>query len=91
MKQYTFYRESNDFKDILNDPILKKSIDQVIVWHQHLMLLLNDNDKEDQLKSYITLKYGDEMRNDLCRDFSPVPGVDYVPKKDAKKFKKSSK
>jgi hypothetical protein len=29
------------------------------------------------------------MKQDFIRDFTPVPGVDYIPKKDASKFKKS--
>ena len=89
MKYYTFYRENNDFKDILNDPIIKKSIDEIITWYQYLVIGLHDNNKTNQTSSYITLKYGDEMKNDVVKDFSPVPGIDYVPKKDARKFKKS--
>lgn len=89
MKYYTFYRENNNFKDILNDPILKKNIDEVITWYQHLVIGLFESSKTDQTSSYITLKYGDEMKNDIIKDFSPVPGVDYVPKKDINKFKKS--
>jgi hypothetical protein len=29
------------------------------------------------------LKYGDEMKQELVKDFSPIPGIDYVPKRDA--------
>lgn len=88
MKYYTFYRESNKFDDILNDAILKKSIDEVITWYQHLVIGVYETDKTDQNNSYITLKYGDEMQNDLVKDRSPVPGVDYMPKRDASKYKK---
>jgi len=28
------------------------------------------------------------MQNDLIKDRSPVPGVDYIPKKDLAKYKK---
>jgi hypothetical protein len=87
MKYYTFYRENNDFTDILNDPILKKSIDTKLSWYQHLTIGVNDG--TEQTQSLITLKYGDEMVNDLIKDFSPKPGVDYVPKKDPSTFKKS--
>jgi hypothetical protein len=88
MKYYTFYRESNKFDDILNDAILKKSIDEIVTWYQHLVIGVYETDKTDQNSSYITLKYGDEMQNDLVKDRSPVPGVDYVPKRDASKYKK---
>ena len=88
MKYYTFYRESNKFDDILNDAILKKSIDEIVTWYQHLVIGVHETDKTDQNSSYITLKYGDEMQNDLVKDRSPVPGIDYVPKRDASKYKK---
>jgi hypothetical protein len=29
--------------------------------------------------SYITLKYGDEMRTQLTKDYSPKPHADYIP------------
>jgi len=87
MKYYTFYRENNDFKDILNDPTIKKSIDTKISWYQHLTIGVTS--KTDQIQSLITLKYGDEMVQDVVKDFSPIPGVDYIPKKDASKFTKS--
>jgi hypothetical protein len=88
MKYYTFYRESNNFDDILNDTILKKSIDEVITWYQHLVIGVYETEKNNQNNSYITLKYGDEMQNELIKDRSPIPGVDYIPKKDISKYKK---
>jgi hypothetical protein len=84
MKYFKFYRENNNFDDILSDPSLKKVIDEKIRWPEHLVIGMQDDDK---IASYITLKYGDELKNDLVKDFSPVPGVDYIPKKDASKFK----
>ena len=86
MKYYTFYRENNNFDDILNDTIIKKIIDEKIRWFQHLIIGMND--KHEQTFSYITLKYGDEMKQELVRDFSPVPGIDYIPKRDANIYKK---
>ena len=79
MKYYTFYRESNNFDDILKDPILKKSIDEVIRWYQHLIIGLHETEKNNQNSSYITLKYGDEMRTKLTEDYSPIPDIDYLP------------
>ena len=87
MKYYTFYRENNNFDDILNDQIIKKIIDEKMRWFQHLIIGMND--KHEQTFSYITLKYGDEMKPTLVRDFSPVSGIDYVPKQDASKYIKS--
>lgn len=86
MKYYTFYRENNNFDDILNDQIIKKIIDEKIRWFQYLIIGMND--KHEQTFSYITLKYGDEMKQELVKDFSPIPGIDYIPKKDASKYKK---
>ena len=88
MKYYTFYRESNNFDDILNDSILKKSIDETLRWYQYLVIGIYETEKNNQNSSYITLKYGDEMKNDLVKDRSPVPGIDYIPKRDANQYKK---
>jgi hypothetical protein len=35
----------------------------------------------EQNFSLITLKYGEDMVNSLTKDFTPVAGVDYMPKK----------
>ncbi len=78
MKHYTFYRENDKFDDILKDPAIKKLIYTKIRWKNFLRIALYDSN--DKLKSYITLKYGDEMRNNLVTDRTPVPFVDYTPK-----------
>ena len=87
MKYYTFYRESNNFDDILNDAMLKKSIDEVIRWYQYLIIGYYDSTKASSNSIYISLTYGDEMTNNLVKDYSPIPGVDYVPKKDLARYK----
>lgn len=86
MKYYTFYRENNNFDDILTDQIIKKIIDERLRWYQYLIIGMND--KHEQTFSYITLKYGDEMKQELVKDYSPVPGVDYIPKRDASQYPK---
>ena len=86
MKYYTFYRENNNFDDILNDTIVKKIIDEKLRWYQYLIIGMNE--KHEQSFSYITLKYGDEMKQELVKDFTPIPGVDYIPKRDANQYKK---
>jgi len=78
MKYFTFCRESNNFDDILKDINLKKHIDDTITWSGHLRIGMQDNDK---ISSYITLKYGDEMITKLTSDYSPIPNIDYLPKK----------
>jgi hypothetical protein len=87
MKYYTFYRENNNFDDILNDQIIKKIIDEKMRWYQYLIIGMND--KHEQTFSYITLKYGDEMKQELVKDFSPIPGIDYGPKRDASLYEKA--
>ena len=87
MKYYTFYRENNNFDDILNDQIIKKIIEEKMRWYQYLIIGMND--KHEQTFSYITLKYGDEMKQELVKDFSPIPGIDYVPKRDASLYEKA--
>lgn len=76
MKYYTFYRENNKFDDILKDINLKKHIVEKIKWANYLQICIKD---EDKIASYITLKYGDEMRNSLTKDYSPMPYTDYTP------------
>ena len=88
MKYYTFYRENNNFTDILADINIKKVVDMKISWHRHLMIGMQATTNSGTF-SYITLKYGDEMKPTLVRDFSPVSGIDYVPKQDASKYIKS--
>ena len=86
MKFYTFYRNDNNFDDILSDPIVKKIADEKFRWYQYLVIGIDE--KKEQSFSYITLKYGDDMKPSLVKDFSPVAGVDYVPKRDATKYNK---
>jgi hypothetical protein len=82
MKYYTFYRENNSFDDILSDVIIKKFADTKIRWYKYLMIGISENIKDsDQYYSLLTLKYGEDMFNNLTKDFTPVAGVDYMPKK----------
>lgn len=77
MKYITFYRESNNFDDILKDINLKKHIHEKIKWLNYLRIGVSEG--KETLVSYITLKYGDEMRTKLTEDYSPVPNIDYTP------------
>jgi hypothetical protein len=80
MKYYTFYRESNKFDDILNDINIKKVISHKIRWGDYLMIGIDEYKKDiDKIFSYITLKYGDEIRTTLTKDYRPIPNVDYIP------------
>ncbi len=80
MKYFTFYKESNNFDDILNDINIKKSITTKIHWNHYLMIGINEYKKDaEKIFSYITLKYGDEMRNKLTKDYRPIPNIDYTP------------
>lgn len=76
MKYITFYRESNVFDDIVKDINLKKSIYEKTQWDNYLTIGVKDDDK---LFSYITLKYGDDIRNNFVKDYSPIPYTDYIP------------
>lgn len=85
MKYLTFYRQDNDFNDILSDPIIKKVIYEKIKWNKYLMIKVSD--KNEHTTSYITLKYGDDLKTSINKDYTPIPGVDYMPKKDKNKFR----
>ena len=80
MKYYTFYRENNNFDDIEKDNIVKKFAETKIKWYQHFMIGMR-KDGNDQNFSMLTLKYGEDMVNNLTKDFTPIAGVDYIPKK----------
>ena len=88
MKYFTFKREKHEFSDILNDPNIKKLIRMKFIWSGHLMIALQE--EEDQgVFSYITIKYGDNLIDRVsATDRTPVPYVDYVPKKDVRKMKR---
>lgn len=80
MKYYIFYRESNNFADILRDINLKKVISHKVQWDNYLMIGIDKYKKDiGRIFSYITLKYGDEIRNKLTKDYRPIPNVDYTP------------
>ncbi len=78
-KHITFYRESNNFNDIINDTVLKKDIHTKIQWLNHLMIGIKDDNEINQ--SYITLKYGDDIITDITKDYSPIINVDYTPRR----------
>lgn len=80
MKYYTFYRESNNFDDILSDVVIKKYIDEKVRWKNYLNIGVRDS-SVNKVSIHITLKYGDELRTDFIKDYSPIPNVDYVPKR----------
>jgi hypothetical protein len=89
MKYYTFYRENNQFTDIEADPIVKRFADMKIKWYQHYMIGISNYVKDsDQYFSILTLKYGEDMIQSVTKDYSPIPGVDYMPKRDASKYKR---
>ena len=79
MKYFTFYRENNNFDDILKDTVIKSSIKQVTKWKQHMMLGIAESN--DSILSYITLKFGDNLVSNLTKDFAPIIGIDYIPKR----------
>ena len=81
MKYYTFYRENNNFDDIQSDTIVKKFAEQKFKWYQYFMIGM-DRYSNDQNFSMLTLKYGEDMVNNLTKDFTPIAGVDYSPKKN---------
>ena len=82
MGYWIFERESNNFKDILNDTSIKPLIRIKISWKNHLMIMLNnDNNKVENVESYIALKFGDSLKkSELAKNYTPIDGVDYISK-----------
>lgn len=88
MTTFIFYREDNKFDDILNDVNVKKHFKQKISFRRYLVLM--SYHVPDETKSYMMLKYGDEMRtwDHIRKDNSPIPYKDYTPDpKRPEKFK----
>ena len=74
-----FHRNSDNFKDVLLDPIIKKSIRTKISFSNHLILEF-DTEKNT---SYAIIKYGDDIirMSDIIPDRTPIMNVDYIPDK----------
>lgn len=77
MSYTVFKRESNNFTDILTDPVIKKSIRMKMKFTGYLILELAD----DKSVSYMMLKYGDDAisMSHIIPDRTPIPNKDYVP------------
>ena len=78
MSHIIFRRESDNFDDILTDPSLKKWLKFKVRFKEGLMI---KRPYKDEIISYIELKYGDSIKNNVVPDRSPIPNVDYMPKR----------
>jgi hypothetical protein len=79
MKKIIFYRESNIFSDILTDAVLKKHFKYKIKFYKGLIIEVPE---KSEVLSYIELKYGDDIQNNIVPDRSPIMNVDYSPKRN---------
>lgn len=78
MKYYAFYRESNDFTDILNDSNVKSNTCTKIQWKNYLLIGFKYNVDEGAL-GFIVLKYGEDIVKLTNKDYTPKPNIDYKP------------
>ncbi len=85
MKYYTFYKENNDFSEILSDPTIKSAFRTKIRWSNYLLLGFSEDKKSENLFGYLILKYGELIKDPINKDYTPIPNVDYQPVK-SKKF-----
>ena len=85
MKYFIFYREDNNFDDILKDKNIKKCFNYKLSWYQYL--LLGTESLTSELQSYLILKYGDDIKDKsyIFSDRKPVPFVDYMPDRNRPK------
>jgi hypothetical protein len=81
---FYFKKEDNDFSEILEDPSIKPQIRVKIKLYQHLILSLYQ-DTDTKLQSYIILKFGELLTKMTEKDYTPIPNVDYRPKKPVTK------
>lgn len=79
MTTYLFYREDNNFDDILSDKNVVKYLKQKIRWKRYLLLM--SYHVPEETKSYVMLKYGDYIKSwdSVRKDNSPIPYKDYLP------------
>lgn len=78
MKKIMFRRESDNFSDILSDTVVKKYLKYKIKFRCGLIV---EVPKDSEVLSYIELKYGDDIVNNIVPDRSPIINVDYLPKR----------
>lgn len=81
MKYYTFYRESNNFTDILTDANIKRSVKTKMSWLNHLLLGFSEEKNNENIFGYVVLKYGEDITNLVEKDYTPMPNIDYIPKR----------
>lgn len=83
-RHFTFYQAENDFTDILSDPSIKKHICTKVSWNKYLLIGIKEygDDEVNKIATYINIKYGDYLKNNIVPDRSPVMNVDYIPKRD---------
>lgn len=89
MKYFIFYREDNNFTDILDDKDVKKHFRYKMKFNHYL--IIGTESLNDEVQSYLVLKYGDSMKDKsyVFSNRKPVPFVDYTPdRKRPKKFTK---
>lgn len=80
MNIYYFYRDSDNFDDIIKDVVIKNLIRTKIRVKNYLILELVDQ-SDSKIEGYITIKYGDSFTHLSDKDYTPIPNVDYVPKR----------
>ena len=77
---FNFHRNSDDFTDILTDTQFKNKIVSTVKFPRYLIITLK-NDIPDSIFTYITLKYGDDLVDEMVPDRKPIMYKDYTPKK----------
>lgn len=84
MNHFIFYRPGRNWLDILRDPAIKPLLLRKVLWGEHLLISLKE---DDTITSYIGLKWGDELRtwNQLFPDRTPILGTDYTITKPYKR------
>ena len=78
MKHLVFKGTTDCLEGLLADPALKPYIHTKLSWNEHVLIAVDDDLSEETI-SYITLKYGDYRVHEPVKDFSPIPGKDYIP------------
>jgi hypothetical protein len=80
MKTFIFKRENLNFDDVLKDKTIKSAIKQKYRFSDYLIIRVKE---VPGVLAYITLMFSEELVSmySIVPNRTPIPNVDYVPKK----------
>lgn len=75
-KTIYFYSENNNFDDLLSELSIKRA-EHKLFCNRYVIV---NGDFTPQELAFLTIKYGEQIKSPVV-DYSPKPGIDYIPKR----------